>query len=506
MHETYSLISWRSAVAICLSATALLLVSRASGPRSTEAFAATTPPPVVIERHKVEPLPGELDDVPVLNSNSPEQVQQEGILVSTLPPEGCKVPEAHLNFSFNGRFDIFAHHVAKGSSENLRTVYLGILLHNPGKQKVQVKVLSGASYLSQPDAPFLSRPAIEPDADGTVYSGPGSRVMSDLLRNKRADWLPEKLTVPAGQTVVLASLPIPVKALTPPLNGRSALFKLRSSAPLCAATLAMYAPVKKTSEPAGDVVTSTASPAGGAVDARLPDQERAPSDEEWCRMLMGSGLAGPREKTPTAPDSTGPLIYGRVAGVSRGSVWKAQLSNSADKRSKSGHPILTLPDPDLPYSYLVSSLERGTFGTGQIQSAPMAVRYPDTAYRANGNYGVHYQLELPLYNASASKREVTICLQSPLKSDSNRESLSFYDPAPARVFFRGTALVTYIDDAGTEQRVFYHLVLNQGDHGKPLVKLILSPREQRDVKVEFFYPPDATPPQVMTIDAQLASG
>ena len=28
----------------------------------------------------------------------------------------------------------------------------------------------------------------------------------------------------------------------------------------------------------------------------------------------------------------------------------------------------------------------------------MLVRYPDTAYRAHGNYGIRYSFRLPLYN------------------------------------------------------------------------------------------------------------
>ena len=33
------------------------------------------------------------------------------------------------------------------------------------------------------------------------------------------------------------------------------------------------------------------------------------------------------------------------------------------------------------------------------QSAPLVVRYPHTADKAFGNYGVRYELSLPLYNS-----------------------------------------------------------------------------------------------------------
>jgi hypothetical protein len=96
------------------------------------AQATPIPPQEVLQPQEVRPLPGKLDTVPVFNSNSPELVQTEGILLSTFPSEGKRVPTAHLNFPLQGRFDLFAHHVAKAPSLlNLRSLYLGVILHNP---------------------------------------------------------------------------------------------------------------------------------------------------------------------------------------------------------------------------------------------------------------------------------------------------------------------------------------------------------------------------------------
>ncbi len=100
----------------------------------------------VVQVQQVRPLPGKLNSVPTFNSNSPEKVLKEGILLSTFPSEGKKVPTAHLNFSFQGRFDIFTHHVAQAPTpSDLRTLYLGIMLYNPGQESVKVNVLQGAS-------------------------------------------------------------------------------------------------------------------------------------------------------------------------------------------------------------------------------------------------------------------------------------------------------------------------------------------------------------------------
>ncbi|WP_390883022.1 DUF3370 family protein [Kovacikia minuta] len=179
-------------------------------------------PQEVTVQQDVRSLPGNLDSVLVFNSNSPELVQEEGILLSTFPPQGKQSPSAHLNVAFRGRFDVFAHHIAKAKTpEDLRSLYLGILLHNPGKQSVTVDVLSAASYLSQPDAPFVELPPYVENPTGAVYAGPGSRSTDDILRGQRQDIFPPQIVIPPGESRMLLNLPIPVKTLTPPLNGRS---------------------------------------------------------------------------------------------------------------------------------------------------------------------------------------------------------------------------------------------------------------------------------------------
>ncbi|MFM8007967.1 MAG: DUF3370 family protein, partial [Dolichospermum sp.] len=61
-----------------------------------------TSPEEILQVQSVRPLPGQLDSVPVFNSNSPELVLKEGILLSTFPAAGKKVTSAHLNFPFRG--------------------------------------------------------------------------------------------------------------------------------------------------------------------------------------------------------------------------------------------------------------------------------------------------------------------------------------------------------------------------------------------------------------------
>ena len=88
--------------------------------------AKPVPQEIVLEG-EVRSLPGSLDNVPMLNSDSPEWVKKEGILLSTFPPQGKKVPPAHLNFPFQGKFNLFAHHFTH-TPPNLQTLYIGAIL------------------------------------------------------------------------------------------------------------------------------------------------------------------------------------------------------------------------------------------------------------------------------------------------------------------------------------------------------------------------------------------
>lgn len=431
----------------------------------------TLPPQEVLQPQVVRPLPSKLDTVPVFNSNSPELVQTEGILLSTFPSKGKRVPKAHLEFPLQGRFDIFAHHVAKPTSlENSRTLYLGIILHNPSTKPVKVDVLQAASYLSQPDAPFIDLPPLTENLLGTVFAGPGDRVTNEVLRGQRQASFPAVIVIPPKQSQMLLNLPIPVQGLEPPINGRSTLMRLRSSGIVYAASLAMYASLNS------DGI------------------ERSPTLTEWQRLLDNGDLAGPRDRPPTPPEQNTNVVYGRVAGVSQGSQWQAQLVDNPDAQ------YLSIPKLGQAFSYGLSTLNLGRLGTSQVQSAPLLVRYPDTAYRAHGNYGIQYSLSLPLYNNTGQPQTVTLSIQTPVKEDKfTKGGLNFLVPPTSQVFFRGTVRLRYNDDRDLPQTQYVHLVQNRGQLGEPLVTLKMKSGDRRLVQIDFLYPPDSTPPQVLTI-------
>ena len=427
----------------------------------------------IVQPQAVRALPGQLDRVPVFNSNSPELVQTEGILLSTFPPNGKQQPAAHLNFLFNGFFDLFAHHAFKAINPELSSLYLGVIAYNPGDRPITLSLLQAASYLSQPDAPFIPLAPQVDNARGNVYAGPGSRVMSDILRGRRQEIFPAEVTIAPRSYQMLMNLPIPVATLDPPLNGRSTLLRLRSDGAVYLASLALLA---RKNEDGSD---------------------RSPTLEEWRSLLESGGLSSGRDRVPTPLDqiaTTGPFIYGRVAGVAQGARWQAQVTDSPTATT------LTIPAAGKAFSYGLSTLMGGRLGTEQTQSAPMLVRYADTAYQAHGNYGVEYNLALPLHNSTQQAQTVTIALQTPIKEDElSTDGLRFFDPLPTPTFFRGTVRVSYQDDQGLPRTRYIHLVQRRGQPGEALVTLKMAEGDRRLVQFSFLYPPDASPPQVLTV-------
>ena len=440
---------------------------------STVLLAQTTSVPLteIVQPQVVRPLPGGLDQILVFNSNSPELIQHEGILLSTFPGKGKRFPKAHLNYLLDGRFDLFAHHVARAKSkEDKRPLYFGVLLHNPSLKSVRVRVFDGStSYLSSSEAPFVDSPSLIKTSRGGVFSGPGSRTASDVLfrdTSKQADW-PTKLEIPPKQSKMLVNLPISAS----PTSSRTTLMRLYSSGKLYAASMALF-------------------------PRRQPNGEhRPPRLNEWQQLLRQGNLLSPRDRPPSPPGSRGSkFLYGRVAGISRGVQWQAKLT---DQPASS---ILSIPQAGKAFSYAINTLERGTLGTRQIQSAPILARYPDTAYRANGNYGVRYNLNLPLYNPTNSTQKVAILLQTPIKEDRlSKNGLRFLLKPTGTVFFRGTVRLRYTDTRGQRQDQSFYLTQRRGQQGSPLITLDLAPQTQQPVKLELVYPPDATPPQVLTI-------
>ncbi len=425
----------------------------------------------VTKHESVLPLPGSLDATPVVNCNSPEIVIQPGVLLSTFPGHGKAHPNAHLDYKLSGRFDIFFHHVTDASKTGTgRTLYLGLLVQNASERTIFLRIMNAVSYATKPDAVFINLPTVSDNKKGNVYAGPGDRVTLDMLRGHAQKGWKHIINLAPGETKVLYCLPLKVKDLSHPLNGRSGIVQIYADGQVHLASLAAFALETKSGE-------------------------RKPKLGDWVEILTERPLVSPRDKTPTPPGAKGQLVYGRVSGVAAGATWHGEAIN--DQNNKRLNLV-----PGQSISYPLSTVFGGTLGTNQVQAAQMLARYPDTAYRANGNYGVMYNLTLPLYNDSEKENTIALTVQTPLKDWNKSESLQFFKDPPEHVFFRGTVKFEWNDRDKKYHEQFVHLVEKQGQSLEPLVSLSLHPHEQQDMHFSFFYPPDCTPPQVLTISSE----
>ena len=216
----------------------------------------------------VRSLPGSLNNVPVFNSNSPEIIEGDGILLSTFPSRGkARIQTPTSTTPLTGASKFFSHHVARGTDDrDTRTIYEGIMVHNPGDRPITLTIRNGASYISQ-ESPWNAIKSNSSNLYSNNFSGPGSRVMNEVLRGRRQAPLPSQVTIPPRESHLLLNAPIPLRRLnvptdgtlapgselTPPptsassgegarLNGRSTLIRLDSSGPVYVASLAMHAP------------------------------------------------------------------------------------------------------------------------------------------------------------------------------------------------------------------------------------------------------------------------
>jgi hypothetical protein len=460
---------------------ALLAAGAAEPLRAADPLRAAQPSPqpapraqTVLRTQTVAPLPGGLDKVPMVNDNNPELIVSPGILFSGFDPgrgwNGTPLPQAgaHLNTPLNGPFELFSHHVYAGKAETLdSTLWLAVVAAPRGNRPVRLRLRAGSTALSQsvdgkePSAPFLPLPALLNQGATAIWSGPGSRVATELLRRERSPQLPQEWILPPGELSTLLVLPIPVRGLDPLLNGRNLQLRLDSDAPVDLATLAAFG-----------------------------DNEQPPAAAVWAQLLQG-GLST-KEHTPSPKGNPGPMIYSRVSGVEQGSAWRGRLTDPGQS---------SLAMSRAPISWPIASLERGTFGTGQVQAPALSAFYPGTAWAAHGSYGVEYDLTLPLRNDTSAPLSLQLALESPLKSDQAQGGLRFNATPGKAVLFRGTVEVSGLDGAAGKPagRQGFHLVLRAGQMGPALGTVSLAPGQQRQLQVRLIYPADATPPQVLSL-------
>jgi hypothetical protein len=229
--------------------------------------------------------------------------------------------------------------------------------------------------------------------------------------------------------------------------------------------------------------------ARGTIDGALEmatiatfSESGEPSIDKLKELIKASRMARPREYeklAPTPDNFKGRFIYGRVAGVQRGVNLTAERATTLVKNT------------DTTLIYPISSLVKGTFGTSEIQSAPLLRRYSDTAYSSHGNYCVDYKIRMRATNSDYIKRKMYVRLDCPLKTDVNEVK---YATTPEKAtFFRGA-----VKASSDGYQRFYHFVLHKGESLEPFEAFEIEPGQSRDITIELLYPPDATPPQTLT--------
>ena len=493
-----------------------LLVALAAHPITVAAPAAATSqatkaPEQVPERvqrtQALRPLPGQLDRTLVFNDNNPESITASGILLSTFPGTGYRNPDAHLDAVFSGSFAVFSHHVYARKPDAPATAWVALLARNRSDRAVEISLKQGATYLSQPDAPFLPLPSLleenlgvaaaatghqqqlaqqapsaDPEANagrpvpfpvararldeqslrrglaglGPIYAGPGSRVAGVLLNGDSSAGLPSGWSLAPGAVRPLLVLPIPTAQLAPEINGRNLQLHLHSTGPVSLASVAVL-------------------------------QDQPPDTETLLRIL--DGPVSPKDHRASPPGGNGPIVYSRVSGVQRGARWLGRLTDP-------GQPFVSVRSA--PLGWPVSALVGNTLSTGQVQTAPLQPFYPGTAWAAHGNYGVTYDLVVPLLNDTPEPVQLQLAFESPLGQEPGGETLRFRVPPAPQVSFRGVVAVAGLDGSTTRWRRF-HLVQRRGQLGPLLGNVSLNPGERRELRVRLIYPADATPPQLLSL-------
>lgn len=384
----------------------------------------------------VKTLPGALDRTPVLNSNHPEILHGPGIAVSTLPGPG----EAHLDYAFRGTFEVFTHHQNRSG----RVLFQAVTLHNPSDRPVAVAVGPSAAAVTA-DAPYRDHgPRPVDDRGNQQASGPGDMAAGRFLRGARAIAAPSIVLAP-GETRVVHALRLPVG------NEGTGHFRFTADGPVH-----------------GAVVIEDAPPTHASVTARL---------------AAGHLVArNPEDRLPTPPGAPGQLIFGRVAGVQEGAAWRARVTNDAAGQT------FQVTDRPSEQGFLIVGKRTNTLGTGQDHAAALLRRYPDSAYAAHGNYGVTYEVSVPLRNTAGTTREVSLYLDSPGKE------------LPLSRVFRGAIALDITGPDGQTRTEVVHVSQKAGElGGAPLVRVKLAPGETSTVRARLVYPANSTPPHVLRV-------
>jgi len=383
------------------------------------------------------PLNGQFNQVPVLHSNQPEEVEGPGILINTAPgsafsPENGQTLR-NAEFTFDGDFGIHIHHkyfpvyrnrIAPGQRRSELT--LGLILINPTSRPVHLKFSSGAVRNSF-EAPYLanSLQGVRPLGPRPWNTGPGDATAVQMLRGRLDSKLSDEITVPAYGRLVLFQTDLPALGIA------NALLRGRSDGPFQMAVVA----------------------------ARNPQ-----SESDLLRVLDAGQLAPGRVYLNRVAEIENRQIFSRVGGVALGDAYKANISHNLEING--------------PLHVPLTSTHRHHFGTQEVQVNGLASRMIDSSLDNVGTYGVRFDVDLNLKGSGPYE----LVLSHPA-------------PAGSRPFiaFRGSLQIQTPD--GSQD---LHVVLRSGQ-SLGLTSLNLRPGVDNPVRVSLVYPADATPGHLLSV-------
>jgi hypothetical protein len=383
-------------------------------------------------------LQGSFNQVPVLHSNQPEEVEGEGILINTAPGYAYAAetgqPLRNAEFTFNGEFGVHMHHKyfppnrgRLSASGRRPELTLGLILINPGGRPVHIRFENGAVRNSF-EAPYLQqyKMGVRPLGPRPWNTGPGDATAIQVLRGRLDSKLSEEITIPARSRIVLFHTQLPALGIA------NALLKGRSDGPFQMAVVA----------------------------AKNPQ-----SDWELLSVLDQGRLAPGRVYLNRIADINGRRVFSRVGGVAIGDAYQASLS----------HDLATQGPLHVP----LTSTHRHNFGTREVQVNPLASRMVDSSLDNVGTYGVRFDVDLNLKGAGPYE----LVLSHPSTTGSSKPFTAF----------RGSFQVR--TEEGLQEM---HVGLRSGQ-SVALTTLNLRAGMSNPVRVSLVYPADATPGHLLSV-------
>lgn len=386
---------------------------------------------------RARPLNGSFNNVPVLHSNQPEEVEGPGILITTTPGVALTAengqPLRNAEYTFQGEFGLHMHHKyfpayrsSISAAERRGELILSTILINPGPAPVHIQFQTGAVRNSF-EAPYLANNlmGVKPLGVRPWNTGPGDATAVQMLRGRLDPRLAEEITIPGYSRMVLFQTALPALGIA------NALLRGRSDGPFQMAVVA----------------------------ARNPR-----GDADILAVLDSGRLAPGRVYLPRLAEIHSRRIFSRVGGVALGDHYQASISHDLDSQG--------------PLHVPFTSTNRHEFGTGDVQVNPLLTRMIDSSLDNVGTYGVRFDIDLNL-------------------NGNGIYELVMSHPAPIRgldfTAFRGSIQIR--TEEGLQE---VHVGLRSGQ-SLSLGQILLHPGRINPVRVSMVYPADATPGHLLSV-------